>query len=1400
MEKFDPGQPQIDYLRKTPLTPKMSFNRLLSFFLLSLLLVEAAISQRLYEPEIRDPVTEKWRYTHIEMLDGKGIRTILRDSSGDYWFGVNNGIIHYDGLNFTLVGAAQGLEEKTVYQLLETKNGLIAILDHSIYQKDGAGWRKVMDIPEYASGRTFAVSKSPGEEVLISFSHGFFKIRGNSWSIYTPSAYFGDYRVEGDFTFHDLPEQPADYAYTDIIRVANDQFWLAVTTGKNTGDIMQLKLDRLGSIIPSSMAWLSKIHSKKFGEGQRLLATNNGEIWVTNSTTDIGLLIYKNGKWSSRSFNKLFGEDEYAYSITQTGDGKVVIGALGNVYSYDGKNWVRLAAPEFEIPASQVLVMSDISSGELWILGVQSKVFRIDLTEQRWITYTDLNYEDEDSKGNKWFLHKDDKIVVKGPNNWTYLDKRDGILDTPTRVFITSQGQVWLIGSHDGVAATSYHNGKKWVTDTHPYLSWGFDFRSVYEDKNGSIWFGGGVDNIPDLGQKGGLLQLINPLESTKKWIHHAAGDNGLSQSNVYGIAQSADGAIWIGGTRLSYYKDGLWNKSSNELLDNFINIVYSSGDELMVGSRYYGLYVQDDDSWVNYQVKDGLSSNTIADILAADNGIYVATDKDISHFDGATWSNSIFPAEMSIRNEGGSLKKSVDGTIWINKSKREWKRRALVRPSEQAFTNFLALGYRSSKQAPETWMEIYDDEVDDSGNTFIQWKGRDYLFETRSESLQYAYRMNGGEWSGFSPQTHVTLNGLADGDYTFEVKARDLDMNEDASPATVQFTVLPPVWKQQWFIFMVLAFISVLAIFEVRIVQKKNKLAALNKTLESHQAELEANNELLEDRNTEIINQRDRLQHLIKKNDTLSRAKLQFFTNITHEFRTPLTLIAGPIQQLQNKEYPESEKAQLFSIVNKNINRLQKLINQLLEFRKMQTSSLGLFLRKADLVRFVGEIADIFNNLAEQRSIHFEFHSDVHQRTIYFDQDKMEKIIYNILSNAFKYTKGSGDISIRLAQVPDAHFISIEIKDSGIGIPQDKLETIFNRFNTSEASEDSMGLGLAYTRELVEKHFGQIQISSEEGAGTTVQLLIPDNLNTALNGIGNDAEKGNGTAEKAQDMKKDRNLELLINGAPKTLPDGAPLVLVVEDNEDMRHFLRTLLAGRYRVMEAGDGQQALEILNEEDIDLMVSDVMMPEVDGLALCDRVKRELRTSHVPIILLSAKNMQQDVSKGYLHGADDYMAKPFEPEHLILKIQNILNSREALKRRFNDQFSFNPKEVKLESGDEKLLKKLMGILEENISDSEFDVNRMCEMVNLSHMQFIRKVRHLTGKKPVEILKSYRLKRAKQLLAQNKSNVSEVAYMVGYDVPNSFARAFKQEFGISPSEFVKNESEPTPSYQPTS
>lgn len=1392
-----------------------------------------------YQPKVIDPLTQSWRWKHFPELEGKGIRYIYEGSNKTVWITFNDGIYEYDGYNWKLHDQQNGLDPSPIEQVFVAGDGAVyAASARGIYQLRGDRWINRFAIPDNVSFQFNKLTELGNGQIAAPSNRGLVLLDGKRVRIYTSETRIEDMslRVPG-VEWISLPNElipDQDFLnVTDVIQDHHRQVWVAITMPNDKGRLLSFDAADLEQPYITNYKVYASNDKIQLGDAQRLLEAQDGAIWVINAVHKTGISILKDGEWEYLTLSDQFSGDEYMTDIVQSDDGTIWIGALGKLYAYKDQHWTLYTAPNYPIPANRLLLQKS-QGNYLWVAGYKSKVFFLDFSLDTWTSYANLNFQVQEPTGENWFLEVSGKVVRQMGEQWMAYGPEDGLMDAPIRIIQTRSGQIWAAGSHKGLAATAVLRDGQWERQLHPGLSWGIDYRAVFEDRNGSLWFGGAVDPENDKGQRGGVLKLLNPLAAEPQWVHYGGSERGLNQSNVYGIGQSPDGRIWIGGGNLYGFNGENWERHVDSRLQQFVNVVFSRDDLLLVGSRYYGVFVFDGKQWRNFDNSNGLSENTVISIDAlAPDCIYVATENDICRFDGRAWVQNVFPEELNMDFEGGMLLHDQEGAVWINKSSRSWKRRALTynKTSKEEAQCFVAHKYRPDNKPPETTITMFNKEVSPEGNTLVKWSGKDYFSQSAQKDLMYSYKLGDDDWSPYTKETHYTFMSLANGEYTLQVRARDLDLTVDPTPAVIQFTVLPPVWKQMWFVLLMLAFLTVLGVFEYRIITKKRKLEILNDSLHlaneklkskndkiksqnqeilfqqdqilQQAAVLELANKNLEERNAEIKMQKDRLEEMVVQVEELSKAKLAFFTNISHELRTPLTLISGPIDQLvrNGDQLPESTRNNLYQIIERSSQRLLKLINQLLEIRRIEKSNLDLNFMTLSVPDFLQEIVGMFDNLALEKGIFLEFTHTCRHNAFAVDPDKLEKIIVNLLSNAFKHTELGGDIAVRLSQVsaraarlPLLHeeYLEIAVEDTGCGIREEDLQHIYERFFASDPQKgdpNSSGIGLAYIKELVGLLQGDIRVQSELGVGTTFRVYLPCLQHAELKWD---------TGQSASFRIAQQEAALLLQSLGETAASEDCLqdqhtdrkqLLIVEDHQDMQLFLESILQEKYIVIKADNGADGLRKAKTHAIDLIVSDVMMPEMDGFAFCEQIKSDMATSHIPVILLTAKVLEENRIEGFEKGADDYVTKPFNPELLLVRIENLLQQREQLKVAFNRDFMLSPQKVMLPSPDEELLQKIVEMMENHLEDADFNVNQMCKMVHLSHMHFIRKVKQLTGKKPIDLLKSFRLKRAKDLLLQNNLSISEIAYKVGYDLPNSFSRAFKKEFGISPKEFAARE-----------
>ena len=467
---------------------------------------------------------------------------------------------------------------------------------------------------------------------------------------------------------------------------------------------------------------------------------------------------------------------------------------------------------------------------------------------------------------------------------------------------------------------------------------------------------------------------------------------------------------------------------------------------------------------------------------------------------------------------------------------------------------------------------------------------------------------------------------------------------------------------------------------------------------------------------------------------------------------------------------------------MRRNTDRLLELVNQLLDLSKLDSGKMKLQVIKGDMLQLLKTLTASFDSMAERKGIHYHVHFPEQTQILFFDKDKLEKIVSNLLANALKYTPEQGTVSVNVDV--EENRLRFSVEDNGAGIPKKELDKIFDRFYQVEGAEDKgSGIGLALVKELVDLYRGQISVSSEPGKGCRFKVTLPIDKSLfkeeeLVYGEWKDEEKlfvNKSISEEDAFNKKINSLQL-------------PLLLIVEDNKDLRNFIKETVHQHYQVAEATNGKEGLETAIAEVPDVIVSDVMMPQMDGFAMTEKLKKDERTSHIPVILLTAKAGQDHKLEGLQTGADDYLTKPFDAKELLLRIQNLVNQRKLLRKKFAGEILLKPSEVSVNSADENFLNKVLRAIEKNMSEDSFGVEELSKEVAMSRSQLHRKLIALTGQAPNELLRKTRLLRAKELLQKKAATPSEIAYQVGFNSHSYFSKCFKEEFGISPSEVNTN------------
>lgn len=640
-----------------------------------------------------------------------------------------------------------------------------------------------------------------------------------------------------------------------------------------------------------------------------------------------------------------------------------------------------------------------------------------------------------------------------------------------------------------------------------------------------------------------------------------------------------------------------------------------------------------------------------------------------------------------------------------------------------------------------------------DARNIQFEFSALDY---SGDYSVKYAYKLSGvdKDWVSLNDGEPIAFfNELPSGKHTLEIRATY--GGGEWSPVASYTIKRMPAWWETWWAYLIYVCIA----------------AGITYALYWYiRHRMELRNQVAKAK-------------LDKANvEELTELKLKYFANISHDFLTPITIISCLIDDLEmtyGKIGPQLDKVRF------NLSKVKRLIQQILDFRKCETGNMHLHVSENELCEFIDNICrNHFLPLMEKKHINFNYDRDCERLDGYFDTDKVEKVLFNLISNAYKYTPEGGTIDVSLQnRIIDGHtFAVIKVSDTGTGISEKNLKNIFNRFYTvDEKKSESNGIGLALVKDLLTLHHGEISVESKPGKGTVFTVTMP--VSKDCFSTDEIVRPVVGVDETTTNMPHD--LEAIDTEGKEVNSDVT--LLLVEDNEELLTIMRRMFSQKYNVLTAKNGVEALDIIEKNDIDIIISDVMMPEMDGLTMCGKIKSDIKTSHIPLILLTAKSRTEDRVECYKAGADGYIAKPFELKVLEARIENFLSNKESRQKRFQNEPESSVAELEMSPLDKAFIDKLVAVIDENLTDSKFDIDRLAESANMSRSAFYRKIKVITGMSPVEFLRSTKLKKAYELLKQGKLNISQVAYASGFTNPKYFSTCFKEQFGMLPSEVNK-------------
>jgi len=897
----------------------------------------------------------------------------------------------------------------------------------------------------------------------------------------------------------------------------------------------------------------------------------------------------------------------------------------------------------------------------------------------------------------------------------------------------------------------------------------GNDIFCLTEDREGKVW----------AGTNGSGITILKDGRAVERLVPHptASGDIQLPINGfIRAIQEDADGRIWIGthgGGIAVFEKAGgqfkVYDQDDGALPSNKIqSMLLDSKGRMWIGTYGGGLvrYDKDKDRFIVYDEKDGLQNTNVYQIVEDKAGlIWVTTNTGVSSLDAATGVFRNFTPSNGLQNNNFVHQSGIrtsDGELFFGGQQgfNYFYPAALTtnRNVPPVVLTDLKVGTRSvvpAAGAPITEQISIAREIRLSyrQNFALSFGALDY---TLARENRYAYKLEGfdKDWNYVGAQNTAYYTNLDPGEYVFRVKASNNDGVWSTADSSIRIYVRPPLWRTAYaYLFYVLVAGGLL------FYSRRRGLARVKRKFALEQEKQEA-----------------------RRAQELDKLKLKFLTNLSHEFRTPISLIMGPADQLLSgqKDGQDVDKLQL---IRRNSRRLLNLVNQLLDFRKMEEHELKLQLSDGEFVGFFKDICQSFADLSERKSIRLTVETNIDRLFVKFDKDKVERILFNLLSNAFKFTPEGGAIRVVLDRA-EGEGIAIKVEDTGIGIPADKKELVFQRFfqNATPGSivNAGTGIGLSITREFVRLHGGTISVESEVEKGSVFTVVLP------MMAAGGEVQP------PVVEVPGIPGEEAPVESAPKKggAPVGKAIVLLVEDNEDFRFYLKDNLKALYTVVEASNGNEGWKKALASHPSLIVSDVSMPYMDGITLTRQLKADRRTAHIPVILLTALTEQGQQLAGLETGANDYITKPFDFELLLAKIRNLLNLSQTLKTTYKKQISVATAvgvETGVESPDEKLMKEAVACIEANLDNPDLSVEFLSKQLVMSRTTLYNKMLELTGETPVEYIRSIKLEKASVLLQRQDLTISEIAYKVGFSSPNYFARVFKAKYRMLPSEYAQ-------------
>ena len=1020
---------------------------------------------------------------------------------------------------------------------------------------------------------------------------------------------------------------------------------------------------------------------------------------------------------------------------------------------------------------SPIKAMCEDENGNIWLGAGGSGGIAI-------ITSDQLDYSLTDSKQKKWVFN--------------YLNANKNFQKKPfyriKKLLNDSKGNIW-VGSNSGLGKIQPLNNTFKTEVFEPFnnenISSSFPVFAIEEDHFGAIWAGYFGD---------GLLKLTYN-RNTRNYEYLSYKNNpknaeSLSNNTTRVITEDSHKNLWIGTAsglnKLKYSKDNsvvferfLKSENDNNSLsnDHVLDVFESKNGNIYVGTFGGGLneiqILENNKYWFkHYTIKNGLPSDVVYHIEEDSRGnlwlMHIRgmsklnlTSGEVTYYENPSDLNEYEFRDNSMlkTSSGYIIGGTTRGFSFFDPDKLIKNK---IKP-EMVITDFKISNESVNISEINEGKFILDKNINQTDKIELPYNLNSFEFAFSSlhfsdpEKNKYKYILDGFDdnwhYSIGNQRRFASYTNIPSGEYTFKVYGSNSAGIWTDEPKKISVLINNPWYLTNLSIFLFLALlVTVISIFiKIRLSQIR-----------------------------------------LEKSEEINQMKLQFFTNVSHELRTPLALIVSPLEQIIRGNVNIKDLPKLNSIMYKNSNRLLKLINQLLDFRKAESGSLSLMVQNGDLVSFVREVFTVFEEIALEKEIKFLFLSKQKEVNAWFDNDKIEKILYNLLSNAFKFTPKGKSIKVSLEIENENHAI-IKVIDYGIGIPKEELNSVFDKFyqtrNKNISAQEGSGLGLAYIKHLVEIHKGEINIKSELHKGTTCTITIPiykaAYLKNSIIELQPQKYNFNYSTTGVNVLKEGQLLQENVVTNNTNHSNKVPLLLIVEDKRELREYMINFLSNDFRVLSANDGKQGLELATKNTPNIIISDLMMPVMDGIEMCKILKTNVNTSHIPVIILTAKSGIENEKEGLETGADEYLLKPFDIEILRLRLNNILRTKQQWIEKFKTNSSSKPWKELSNKLDQKFIEKSIEIVKKNMDNTNFSVEQFALEIGMSRSSLFLKLKSVTGQSSSEFIRTIRIRNAAKLIKSNNYSISEIIYMVGFSDPKYFRTCFKKQFGTLPSQY---------------